>query len=117
MKSPSARDKAHLIADAALEKKAGDVIILEMQDVSTFCDYFVIASAGSFKKTKAIADHIEESLIKRRIRPHHIEGREDSSWILMDYGEVVAHLFYEQARGFYGLERLWGDAKRRELSA
>jgi len=104
-----------MISSAALEKKADDIVILDMQRVSTFCDYFVITSAGSFVKTRAIAEHIGESLAKKRLRPHHIEGKKDGNWILMDYGHVIVHIFHEDSRAFYGLERLWGDAERVEI--
>lgn len=112
VEATDSKQRALIIGNSCLEKKAEDVVILDMQKVSTFCDYFVVASAGSFKKTTAIADYIEESLSKRRLKPHHIEGREDGRWILLDYGSVVVHIFYEQDRRFYDLERLWGDAKR-----
>ncbi|MEE9591340.1 MAG: RsfS/YbeB/iojap family protein, partial [Thermodesulfobacteriota bacterium] len=77
MTSTDSRDKALLIGSSALEKKAEDVVILDMQKVSTFWDYFVITSASSFKKTKAIAEYIEEALRKRRLRLHHTEGMEE----------------------------------------
>ena len=115
MSGTDPKDKALVIGKLALEKKAAEVVILDVRKVSAFCDYFVIAGAGSFKKNKAIADYIEESLDKKRVMPHHVEGKEDCQWILLDYGDVVAHLFYEETRRFYDLERLWGDAERLEL--
>ena len=69
-----------MIAELCSAKKAENIVVLDMQKVSTFCDYFVIASAGSFKQARAIADHIEETLGKEKIKPHHIEGREDGYW-------------------------------------
>lgn len=116
MKDIDPKEKALAIGNSALEKKAEDVTILDMQKVSSFCDYFVITSAGSFKKTRAIADHIKDSLGRIRLKPYHVEGKEDGHWILLDYGDVIAHVFYEEARRFYGLERLWGDAERVTLS-
>jgi len=110
------KEKALDICNLALEKKADDVVMLDMQRVSSFCDYFVITSAGSFKKTRAIADHIEASLTRKKIKPYHVEGRGDGHWILLDYGDVVVHVLYEEARDFYGLERLWGDAKHIDVS-
>ncbi len=95
-----------------MDKKADNVVILDMQKVASFCDYFVVTGASSFKQTRAIADHIEESLSKSSIEPHHIEGRQDGNWILLDYGDVIVHIFHEETRKFYDLERLWGDAKR-----
>jgi len=110
------KEKALDICNLALEKKADDVVMLDMQRISSFCDYFVITSAGSFKKTRAIADHIEGSLTRKKIKPYHAEGKGDGHWILLDYGDVVVHVFYEEARDFYGLERLWGDAKQIDVS-
>ena len=117
MRSTDSKDKALLIAELASDKKADDIVILDMQKVSSFCDYFVILSAGSAKKTQAIADHLETSLGRKKIKPHHAEGKKDSLWILLDYGDVVVHIFYEETRRFYDLERLWGDAERVELSS
>lgn len=108
----TSRQKAILIARAAEDKKAEDAIVLDMRKVSTFCDYFVIASGGSDRKVKAIADGIEEALNKSGFSVHHKEGYEGASWILLDCDNVVAHIFYEQAREFYLLERLWSDAAR-----
>jgi ribosome-associated protein len=116
VKETNSKDKALIIGNVALDKKADDVVILDMQKVSTFCDYFVIASAGSLKKTSAIADYIEESLAKRKLKPLHVEGLKDCHWILLDYGDVVAHIFYEETRRFYNLERLWGDTERVAVS-
>jgi len=113
----NSKEKALSISSFAFEKKAEDTVILDMQKVSSFCDYFVISSAGSFKKTKAIAAHIRDSLSKRKIKPHHVEGEREGQWILLDYGDVVAHIFYEEVRQFYGLERLWGDAEQIEVSS
>ncbi|NQT89783.1 MAG: ribosome silencing factor [Candidatus Omnitrophica bacterium] len=115
MTDTDSKNKALIIGNSALEKKADDVVVLNMQKVSGFCDYFVTTSAGSFKKTRAIADHIEESLAKEKLKPHHVEGKEEGHWILLDYGDVVAHVFYEETRRFYDIERLWGDAERIEL--
>lgn len=117
MEGTDSKQKALLIGNSCLAKKAEDVVILDMQKIATFCDYFVISSASSFKKTRAIADYVEESLNKKRLRPHHIEGREDGYWVLLDYGSVVAHIFYAETRRFYDLERLWGDAQRIEISS
>lgn len=117
MESTDSKQKALLIGNSCLEKKAEEVVILDMQEVATFCDYFVIASASSFKKTRAIADYVEESLNRKRLRPDHTEGREEGSWIVLDYGSVVAHIFYAETKRFYDLERLWGDAQRINISS
>lgn len=79
------------------------------------CEYFIIASGKSTTQVRAIADHIEETLEKGRghIRPGHTEGGKEALWILLDYGDVVAHIFHNETRRFYNLERLWGDAPQR----
>jgi ribosome-associated protein len=104
------REKAIAISDLAQEKKAEDIKILDVQKISGFCDYFVITAAGSFRQTAAIADHIADSLALCNIRPSHSQGRRDNHWIILDYSDVVVHVFYEETRRFYDLERLWGDA-------
>ncbi|MGI6576067.1 MAG: ribosome silencing factor [bacterium] len=108
---------AFVAAQAADEKKAKDVIILDIQSLSPLCDYFVIASGGSRVQVKAIAEAIEEKLALRGIKVEHREGNDKSGWILLDYGDIVVHIFHDQQRAFYDLERLWGDAKRIELNA
>lgn len=99
------------VAAAASEKKARDITILDMKGVSLVTDYFVICSASSMIQAQAITDHIEEKLDEQGIKARHKEGSRDSRWVLLDYGDVVAHVFVEEDRVFYNLERLWGDAK------
>ena len=106
----SADDIARDGVAAALEKKASDLYVLNLSDISSFADYFVICSAGSERQAHAIADAIEETLRIHRRRPISSEGYVSARWILLDYGEVVFHIFLEEARRFYALERLWGDA-------
>jgi ribosome-associated protein len=106
----SAEEMAREGVAAALDKKAGDLLVLSLSEISSFADYFVICSAGSERQAQAIADAIEERLRVRGRRPASIEGFAASRWILLDYGEVLFHVFLEEARRFYGLERLWGDA-------
>lgn len=97
--------------DAALSKRANDPVILEMKSLTPITDYFVITSGTSGVHNRAIADAVEERLDKERIKVDHIEGYEEARWILLDYGDVVVHIFIESLRDFYGLENLWGDAK------
>ena len=104
------REMALLIARAAQGKKAEDVVILDISKLSDIADYFVIASGTSGRQVKAIADEVSRTLEKEGVRIGHIEGYPRSSWILLDCGSVVAHIFYEEIRKFYSLERLWGDA-------
>ncbi|MFH0732740.1 MAG: ribosome silencing factor [Candidatus Omnitrophota bacterium] len=116
-KKTNSREIVLRIADLALAKKAYDVVALDVRKVSTFCDYFLICSCSSGRMTKAISDAIDEALKKDNIRPHHIEGEEEAKWILMDYGDIIVHIFLEEVRPFYNLEWLWNDAKRIRIRA
>lgn len=96
---------------AALDKhKAQDVKILKLEDVTVVTDYFVIAGGNSNTQVKALAGAIEEELKKDGIEVNHVEGHDSASWILLDYGGVIVHVFMPDAREFYNLERLWADA-------
>jgi ribosome-associated protein len=86
---------------------------MDMKDRSTFCDYFVVMSAPSSVRVKAIVDSIEKAMENEGFRTRHREGYAESAWVLLDYGEVVAHIFYHETRKFYDLENLWGDAPKR----
>ena len=112
----TSRRLAHLAGEFALEKKAFDVKILDLRKLSSVCDFFVICSANVEVHAKAIADWIMESLQKRGINFWHNEGYQACRWILLDYVDVVIHIFLPQVREFYSLEKLWGDAKIEELS-
>lgn len=96
--------------DAALEKKASDLLVLNLSGVTSIADYFVICSSSSDRQAQAIADAIEEKLARLGRRARSVEGRAGGRWILLDYGDVLFHVFLEEARRFYALERLWGDA-------
>ena len=98
--------------ELALERKASDVVVLDLRGISTATDYFVIASGNSDVQVKAIADHVRDELKKDSVRPEHLEGLRGGRWVLMDYVDFVVHVFHPQARGFYQLERLWGDAPK-----
>jgi len=99
-----------ICASAALERKAGNLVILKVRELSSFTDYFVICSGTSDRQVRSIADHVEERLKKEGILPLGVEGRQGGNWILMDYGEVVLHIFFEATREFYDIERLWAEA-------
>ena len=88
---------------------------MEMRERSTFCSYFVVMSAPSSVRAKTIAESIEETLENEGCRTLHKEGYNEALWILLDYGDVVAHVFYEHKRKFYDLEKLWGDAPKRHF--
>lgn len=106
----TAAELALLCVNAALERKARDVVLLKVRELSSFTDYFVICSGTSDRQVRSIADHIEERLKKEGVLPLGIEGRQGGHWVLMDYGEVILHIFYEATREFYEIERLWTDA-------
>ena len=117
----SAGDRKRLTGDvgravrAALDKKASDVVLLDLRNTPAFTDYFVLCSRKSTRQVKAIADAIEEALRAAKVRPAHIEGYDRAEWILMDYFTFIVHVFTPQTRAFYSLERLWGDAERIEV--
>ena len=103
-----------MICEAADERKAEDILIMEMSEKSSIGDYFVVMSAPSTVRVKAIVDHIEDSVEKQGQRVLHKEGLHEGQWVLMDYGDIVVHVFYHETRKFYSLETLWGDAPRRQ---
>lgn len=101
--------------NAALEKKAKNIIILNIRGLSAFADYMIICSGGSDRQVQAIASSIGENLKKSGILPLGIEGEKFGKWVLMDYDDVIIHIFYEPTREFYDIERLWSDAPRMEV--
>jgi ribosome-associated protein len=104
------------IVDAASDKKAEDILVLDLRGLCQFTDYFVICHGSSSRQVLAIADAIEERLFEgERRKPKHVEGRRVADWVLMDFIDVVVHVFVDEKRGFYGLERLWGDAPHVDL--
>lgn len=104
------KDIAQKIAAAANDKKAKDILLLNMDGLSPVTDFYVICSAGNSTLVKAIADNIEDKLAEAGVHPTHKEGYADARWVLLDYGDVVAHVFLEEERDFYNLEQLWADA-------
>jgi ribosome-associated protein len=102
--------KARQAARAALDKKALDLIVLDVQGVSTVTDYFLVCSGRSTPHVQSIAEAIRDALKADGIRPLHAEGVAESGWVLLDYGDVLVHVFLEDTRAYYALERLWGDA-------
>jgi ribosome-associated protein len=104
--------KSLLIAQASLDKKANDVLILHVAPLTSIADYLVLCSADSDRQVRAIADHIDKTLSEQKIRPLSLEGLSTSQWIVMDYGDVIVHIFRTDLRQVYTLEKLWGDAKR-----
>lgn len=106
-----ARDVAIEAARAASDKKADDVEVLDLSALSDVCDYFVLATGSNTRLVDAVVDEVEEKVAKAcGEKPFSIEGRDRKDWILMDYGSVVVHVFTPEARDYYRLEKLWGDA-------
>ena len=96
--------------DALLDRKADKLVVLNLTELTAMSDYFVIATATSDRQAQALADAVVEAMRSEGRRPNSMEGYPSASWILLDYGDVVFHVFHDAARRFYGLERLWGDA-------
>ncbi|KUO97370.1 ribosome silencing factor [Ferroacidibacillus organovorans] len=106
---------AQAAAEAAENKKANDVVVLDIRGISVIADYFVICSAMSRIQVQSIADAVRDRLEILGVRCRGMEGKEEGKWILVDFGDVVVHVFNEDERKFYGLERLWADAPRLTL--
>jgi ribosome-associated protein len=96
------------IVDLLTERQAEDVVLLDIRDIASFTDYFVIASAQNQRHLRALVDAINTELAQQGIKASHIEGDDDSGWVLADFGDVIAHLFTPEQRAFYKLESLWG---------
>ncbi len=102
-------------AQAAVAKKAHEPLALDLRELDGVCDYFFICSGSSEVQVKAIAEHVEDSLRERGARPWHVEGLAGRRWVLLDYVEIVVHVFHEKTREYYMLDRLWGDARSVDL--
>jgi ribosome-associated protein len=100
---------------AASEKKAIDLVVLDLQDIASFTDYFVITSGANERQVQAIADGVSDTLKKVGSPAARVEGYKTAEWILLDYGDFIVHVFEQKARAFYDLERLWRESKRVEL--
>jgi len=106
---------AHRCAELALEQKATEVKIFDVSQLTSVADFFVICTGSVDTHARAIFEHIVEELRDEDIRPWHVEGRERYQWVLVDFIDVVVHIFQPETREYYGLERLWGDAKIEEV--
>ncbi len=104
--------KVERICEAATEKKADEIVVMDMSQKSSLCNYFVVMSATSSIRVKTITDFIEEQLEDQGIPLRRKEGYADALWVLLDYGDVIVHVFYHDTRKFYSLEHLWGDAPK-----
>ncbi len=101
---------------AAFDRKATDVVVLDLRKTTGFTDYFLLASGQNQKQIVAVADAVQEALRALGMRPAHVEGYPRQEWILLDYPSFVVHVFSERLRAFYDLERLWGGAARHEMT-
>ena len=109
---PTGYDLAHAAARLTLSKRAEDVAILDLRELDGVADYFVLATGHSEVQVRAIADAVEEGMGTLGSKPWHTEGYEARRWILLDYVDVVVHVFHAKAREYYLLDKLWGDARR-----
>ena len=103
-------DIARRVVEAASDKQAVDILLLDTREVCSFADYFIICSGDSPRQIDAISEEIEHVLKKQGVTPHHYEGSTDSGWLLLDYGAIIIHIFTSEQREFYQLEKLWGQA-------
>jgi ribosome-associated protein len=113
-KTPRLPRQVSAAVAAAEDKKAQDLVVLDLRKAHGFTDYFVICSGANPRQIRAIADAVTDALADQGVRPAHVEGYERTDWILLDYFDFIVHVFAPQTRLFYGLERLWGNAERVE---
>ena len=114
----TSKQLAYEVAEAADDKKASDIVLLKVSEVSFLTDYFVVATGFSTTQVKAICDSIEEQIeAKYQLTPLRVQGKSDARWIVIDYGDVIAHIFMQEEREYYNLEAFWGHAERIEFSA
>ncbi len=106
------REMLKIAVKAVDDKKASDIVALDISHIASFADYFLLCTGESSRQIQAIADEVERKLHEAGIRPAHVEGYRNAEWILMDYIDLVVHVFSKSARTFYDLERLWRDARR-----
>ncbi len=104
--------EVRLSVKASQAKKAEDILVLDLRELTSFTDYFVIVTGNSSRQNVAIYESIEQDLKERKTRPLGVEGQELAEWILIDYGSFVVHVFSKRAREYYSLEKLWGDAPK-----
>jgi ribosome-associated protein len=107
-----AHELAKMVAELALEKKGEDVVVMDVSRVAGFTDYFVVITASSDVHLKALADYIEDELSAYKVKVWHKEGYQNLKWVLMDYVDVVVHIFDPESREYYDLETLWADAEK-----
>ena len=113
--SLESKEKLRILVKSAMDKKAENPVVLDLRELTTLTDFFVIFTGSSDVHCRTIADSVEDSLKKAGILPVHVEGYENAQWILLDYGDVIVHVFREETRKMYDLESLWLDAERIEV--
>jgi ribosome-associated protein len=112
----SSQDLAAQSANLVLDKKAKEVVIMDLRGLTSVTDFFVLCTGESDVQIKAIVDYLDESLRMEDTKPFHIEGYDQLNWVLVDYVDVVVHVFLAETRDYYGLERLWADAKVKQVT-
>ncbi|MEK7286795.1 MAG: ribosome silencing factor [Nitrospirota bacterium] len=105
-----------LIAQAVYDKKGHDLVLLHVSELTSVSDYYLICSADSEPQVRAIVDAVDKDLSKKKVSPFGVEGMKTASWVLVDYGDVLLHIFRNETRAFYNLDSLWVDAERIDLS-
>ena len=116
-KAMSSWDKALLLTRAALDKKAGDLVVLDVHAHTSIAEYFIVCSGRSDRQVQSIAQGLQEEATRAGVRPFAVEGTQRGHWVLMDFSDVIVHIFYEPLRQFYDLEGLWGHAPQAKLPA
>lgn len=109
-------EKLKIIVEALDSKKGIDIVAIDISGVSVIADYFVIVSGNSTSQTEALSDNVKEELFKVNVEVNNVEGVKNAGWILLDYGDIVVHIFNKDDRFFYDLERVWADGKIVDLS-
>ncbi|MCR5031678.1 MAG: ribosome silencing factor [Lachnospiraceae bacterium] len=112
-----AREIAKLTVQALEDKKADNIKVIDISEVAVFADYFIIAGGSNHNQIQALCNNVEEVLGKQKIHVKQIEGYQSANWILMDFGDVIVHIFDKENRLLFDLERIWGDGKSVEISA
>ena len=111
----TAKEMTKVAFEALEDKKGEDIRVIEISEISTIADYFIIASGNNTSQLSALVDSVDEKLGKMGIQPKRVEGARSLSWVLMDYGDIIVHVFMKEDRLFYDLERIWKDGKFVEI--
>ena len=116
LRNKSSLELATICAHAALDTKAEDLVVLDVQGISSFTDYFIIMSGRSSRHVQGLAEAMEKAMRSKRISAAKAEGIQEGMWVLLDFDDIVVHIFYHEQRSFYDLEGLWHDAPRVEIN-